>query len=586
MWCESVLSQNNEDRRENHSASIVIFSSSFRGLVVDALPYDYSATRECLENPHKPQYSGGIVVNPELDDGLKGWTVFGDAKIEHRASKGGNTYLVARHRHESHDSFSQKFQLEKGMFYTFSAWLQVSLGNAKVAAMFKTPSGFEHAGWVVAKSGCWSMLKGGLVVNASGPSHLYFESNNTLVEIWADSISLQPFTEKQWRSHQHQSIDKNRKSSVKLIAMDDKGNPLANAKFSIKQQRPNFPFGCAMNKNILTNTGYQNWFRSRFRVTTFENEMKWYSTEFSRGREDYSVPDAMLRFASTNNIRVRGHNVFWDDPRFQPQWVKSLSSNDLLFAVNKRVNSIVPRYAGKVIAWDVENENLHFRFFESKLGPNASAMFFNDVHRLDPGAMLFLNDYNTIEQSGDVASSPASYLQKFLQIRSGGYRGPMAIGLESHFSTPNIPYMRAAIDKLGATGLPIWLTEVDIQGPNQATFLDQVLREGYSHPRVNGIIIWAAWSPQGCYRMCLTDNNFRNLPTGDVVDRLIKEWSHSRLSAGTTDSNGHFKTHLSHGHYEVTITHPNMVNSSVTRNFKIAPIKKSQQKLLHVKVSA
>ncbi|KAF5951840.1 hypothetical protein HYC85_009784 [Camellia sinensis] len=276
-------------------------------------------------------------------------------------------------------------------------------------------------------------------------------------------------------------------------------------------------------------------------------------------------PDAMLRFASTNNIRVRGHNVFWDDPRFQPQWVKSLSSNDLLFAVNKRVNSIVPRYAGKVIAWDVENENLHFQFFESKLGPNASAMFFNDVHRLDPGAMLFLNDYNTIEQSGDVASSPASYLQKILQIRSGGYRGPMAIGLESHFSTPNIPYMRAAIDKLGATGLPIWLTEVDIQGPNQATFLDQVLREGYSHPRTT---ISEISQP------------------GDVVDRLIKEWSHSGLSAGTTDSNGHFKTHLSHGDYEVTITHPNMVNSSVTRNFKIAPIKKSQQKSLHVKVSA
>ncbi|KAF5951839.1 hypothetical protein HYC85_009783 [Camellia sinensis] len=154
---------------------LLLFSPLLSGLVVDALPYDYSATLECLENPHKPQYSGGIVVNPELDDGLKGWTVFGDAKIEHRASKGGNTFVVARHRHESHDSFSQKFQLEKGMFYTFSAWLQVSLGNAKVAAMFKTPSGFEHAGWVVAKSGCWSMLKGGLVVNASGPSHLYFE---------------------------------------------------------------------------------------------------------------------------------------------------------------------------------------------------------------------------------------------------------------------------------------------------------------------------------------------------------------------------------------------------------------------------
>ncbi|KAF5951838.1 hypothetical protein HYC85_009782 [Camellia sinensis] len=450
----------------------------------------------------------------------------------------------------------------------------------------------------------------------------------------------------------------NRKSSVKLIALDDKGNPLANATFSIKQQRPNFPFGCVMKKNILTNTGYQNWFRSRFTVTTFGNAMKWYSTEPYRGREDYSVPDAMLQFASSYEAQVLqkwcrtrtgylpGAGTRTGTAARVPDTANSVSvrlgelvrlgytvgtpgyGRTQLFRTRKRRNREEMREErstwfealtapttydrprqpsiscsehgreetekrgekrgepGKVIAWDVVNENLHFHFFESKLGPNASAIFFNDVHRLDPGAMLFLNDYNTIEQSGDVASSPARYLQKFLQIRSGGYRGPIAIGLESHFSTPNIPYMRAAIDKLGATGLPIWLTEVDIQGPNQATFLDQVLSEGYSHPSINGIIVWAAWSPEGCYHMCLTDNNFRNLPTGDAVDRLISEWSHSGLSAGTTDSNGHFKTRLFHGDYEVTITHPNMVNSSVTRKFKVAPIKKSQQKSLHVKVSA
>lgn len=59
--------------------------------------------------------------------------------------------------------------------YFDAAWLQVSDENAQVAAIFKTQSGFEHAGWVDAKSGCWSMLKGGLTVNASGPADLYFE---------------------------------------------------------------------------------------------------------------------------------------------------------------------------------------------------------------------------------------------------------------------------------------------------------------------------------------------------------------------------------------------------------------------------
>lgn len=56
------------------------------------------------------------------------------------------------------------------------AWLQVSNGSADIAAVLETANGsFINAGWVSAQSGCWSMLKGGFVVDASGPAHLYFE---------------------------------------------------------------------------------------------------------------------------------------------------------------------------------------------------------------------------------------------------------------------------------------------------------------------------------------------------------------------------------------------------------------------------
>lgn len=75
---------------------------------------------QCLARPLKPQYEGGIVGNPELDHGIKGWTTFGDAQIEQRVSKEGNNFIVAHHRNQPHDSFSQKFYLETGKFYTFS----------------------------------------------------------------------------------------------------------------------------------------------------------------------------------------------------------------------------------------------------------------------------------------------------------------------------------------------------------------------------------------------------------------------------------------------------------------------------------
>jgi GH35 family endo-1,4-beta-xylanase len=94
---------------------------------------------------------------------------------------------------------------------------------------------------------------------------------------------------------------------------------------SIKQMKSDFPFGCGMNYNILKYTDYQNWFASRFKFTTFTNEMKWYSTEKIQGQENYTVSDAMLKFAKQHGISVRGHNIFWDNPKYQPDWVKPLS---------------------------------------------------------------------------------------------------------------------------------------------------------------------------------------------------------------------------------------------------------------------
>ncbi|KAJ7967579.1 endo-1,4-beta-xylanase-like [Quillaja saponaria] len=553
----------------------------------NALHYDYTASIECLANPQKPQYSGGIIINPDLNDGLKGWTGFGGAKIKHRES-GSNKYIVAHSRDQPHHSVSQKLYLQKNKLYTFSAWIQVSEGKVPVTAVFKTTNGYTYAGAVVAESNCWSMLKGGLTVYTSGPAELYFESNDKLIEISVDSVSLQPFTQKQWSSHQHQSIEKTRKQKVVIQAVDKQGNPLANAKVSIEQQNSGFPFGCAINKNILNNKAYQNWFTSRFTVTSFEDEMKWYSTESTQGKEDYSVPDAMVQFAKQHSIAVRGHNVLWDDPQYQPGWVSSLSPSQLDSAVEKRLNSIMSRYKGQVIAWDVVNENLHFSFLESKIGQNASARFYKEAHKIDGSATLFMNEYNTIEDSRDGASTPAKYLQKLKEIQSypGNTGWTIAIGLESHFTTPNLPYIRSSIDTLAATGSPIWLTELDVTSqPNQAQYLEQILREAHSHPKIQGIVIWAAWKPQGCYRMCLTDNNFKNLPTGDVVDKLLHEWGLKTLVSGTTDVNGHFEASLFHGDYEVKITHPTLVNPTSAQRFEVPPTNESKKTRLLLQVS-
>ncbi|CAN6826682.1 unnamed protein product [Brassica oleracea] len=554
---------------------LALWSFSLSRCNTTFVPYDYSATVEasnCLDKPLKPQYNGGIIVNPDLRDGPQAWLPFGNAKIEFK-DIGHDKFVVARERKQPHDSVSQKVHLEKGRLYTFSAWLQVNNGKAPVSAVFKTNGEYKHAGSVIAESKCWSMLKGGLTVDESGPGELYFESNDTRVEIWVDSVSLQPFTQEEWNSHQDHSIHKERKRTVRIRVVNSKGEPVQKASLSIEQRKLGFPFGCEVEKNILESHAYQNWFTKRFTVTTFANEMKWYSTEVVRGKEDYSIADKMLRFFKKHGVAVRGHNIVWNDPKYQTKWLNALSSREFYNAVKRRVSSVASRYKGQLEGWDVVNENLHFSYFEKKMSPKASYNIFKMAQAFDPTSTKFINEYNTLEEPRDSDSSPAKYLKKLRELKSIVVRGniSLGIGLESHFKTPNIPFMRSALDILGATGLPIWLTEVDVEAPKnvQAKYFEQVLREGHAHPRVKGIVTWAGYSPTGCYRMCLTDGNFKNLPTGDVVDKLLHEWGgFRRQTKGFTDADGFFEASLFNGDYHLKIDHP-LTNLKASHSFKL-----------------
>lgn len=81
-------------------------------------------------------------MNPELDYGIEGWTSFGGAKIENRASDHGNKFIVALNRNGTHDSLSQNFNMEEGRFYIISGTYYKELkdglvGEKKEFSQFK-----------------------------------------------------------------------------------------------------------------------------------------------------------------------------------------------------------------------------------------------------------------------------------------------------------------------------------------------------------------------------------------------------------------------------------------------------------------
>ncbi|CAN7033867.1 hypothetical protein IGI04_031834 [Brassica rapa subsp. trilocularis] len=530
-------------------AAFILVSSSNDGPF-----YDSTAYTECRAEPEKPLYNGGM---------LKGEEASGSGRDTLRSV--GASYTPAYILHN----------LTQNTIYCFSIWVKIEAGSAstaRVRAKLRSDNAtLNCVGSVSAKQGCWSFLKGGFLLDSpSQLSILFFETTNDdgKTQLEVASASLQPFTQDQWKNNQDYFINTARKRAVTIHVAGESGESVEGAAVNVEQISKDFPIGSAISKTILGNIPYQEWFVKRFDATVFENELKWYATEPHQGKLNYTFADQMMSFVRANRIIARGHNIFWEDPKYTPDWVRNLTGEDLRSAVNQRITSLMTRYRGEFVHWDVSNEMLHFDFYESRLGKNASYELFAAARELDSLATLFLNDFNVVETCSDERSTVDEYIARVRELEryDGGGMRMDGVGLEGHFTRPNVALMRANLDKLATLELPVWLTEIDISSTldhrTQAIYLEQVLREGFSHPSVNGIILWTALHPNGCYQMCLTDDKFINLPAGDVVDKKLLEWTTGEVKA-KTDDHGTFSFLGFLGEYRVSIIYEGKtVNSS------------------------
>ncbi|KAK9050278.1 hypothetical protein SSX86_030249 [Deinandra increscens subsp. villosa] len=350
-----------------------------------------------------------------------------------------------------------------------------------------------------------------------------------------------------------------------------------------------------MTHRILNNLAYKKWFASKFTAADFHNELKWYYTEPQPGQENYTDPDAMLKFADENGIVVRGHTVLWDDVKYQQKWVKKLSPQKLLQAANRRVDSVVKRYKGRLIGWDVMNENLHHNFFEKRLGRNASARFYNRVHKIDPNVTLYMNEFNTTENVNDKWAAPEKYLRRLKEIQAypGNSGMKMGIGLECHYGAEpfDLNYIRKSLTLLGQTGLPIWLTELDVKmdptlenkSELQAIYLEEILRESFCHASVKAIVIWTGASIDGCDVMCMTNEKLENTQVGDVIDGLMEEWRTGEIVV-VSDGNGRSQVSVFNGRYEVTAVEPVTNVSSRVITLKVDKVSLPADKKVHLQI--
>ncbi|WP_329327191.1 endo-1,4-beta-xylanase [Streptomyces luteogriseus] len=268
--------------------------------------------------------------------------------------------------------------------------------------------------------------------------------------------------------------------------------------------------GTAVTGSKLTGT-YGEIAGREFNSLTPGNAMKWGSVEPSRGSYDWAEADRIVDFAEAHGQQVRGHTLLWHQQN--PDWLTSGSwTRDQLGAiVQDHIATEVGRYKGRIAAWDVVNEPFNedgtYRptLFHTTLGQDYIAQALTGARAADPGAKLYINDYNV---EGVNAKSTALYnLVKSLKERGIPIDG---VGLQAHLIVGQVPStLQQNIQRFADLGVDVAITELDIRTQlpmtqakltQQAADYKAVMNACVAVARCTGVTVWGftdsdSWIP-------------------------------------------------------------------------------------------
>lgn len=366
----------------------------------------------------------------------------------------------------------------------------------------------------------------------------------------------------EWRATVNAQINRLRQNDFTIHVRDAQGRPRAHTAVPVQQTRSAFPFGTCLAGNPAssepTEQRYRQYILDRFNTVVCENAMKWYAINPTAGAPDFTDADRLLQFADAHQLAMRGHCLFWSKQKFVQRWVQDLAPAELRRAVDEHLAAVVTRYRGRLIAWDVYNEMLDARYYESRLDDSVAVHFFRRAHELDPQVPLFVNEYSILDND----ERTTQYIALIRRLQAAGVvlggigvqehaaerlTGRQALPDPDHPERANMgPFdpagMLRRLDRLAELGLPIHLTEISfctLDQQQRADALEIFFRTAYSHPHVTAILLWGFWEQRHFLkdRAALVDANWQNTPAGDRLDQLLlRDWR--TTLTGTTDATG------------------------------------------------
>ncbi|KAK6179071.1 hypothetical protein SNE40_011513 [Patella caerulea] len=504
------------------------------------------------------------------------WHCSGNCKIAATKSDkvSGSQSVKITGRTQFWEGPSQQVPMERNTRYHLVFFVkQLNRVAGKVLQLFKVNAGFhingantmypdlvndgnvhQGRGWVKLEAYIQtpdvSFVKSTIVIQGGDAGIEYLVDNGRIEKVNEDNM---------WKAEANKRIDQIRKNNINFRVTVPFNTDPHDYSIQIKLNKHAFPFGSMINTDHVLEDKYarhRSLYYYMFNWATLANYYwKWSSGPWDH--PEYTTNQAAINELKKRGVPVRGHNIFWGNGKYLPEEVMKLSTTELKHAVDERIRYVVGATKGYVEHWDVNNEMLHNHYFEEKTGdPYYSHHMFSYLHQLDPKVKLFLNDFSVIA-NGQYASAYVSQASEYRKANVGVY----GIGVQCHFPEnhpPDPTLIKKRLDQLSTSGYPVWVTELDVVVADENTraqWYDNALRVLFSHPTVEGIILWDFYGPEhwrGKNAGLVSDQDYRVNPAGKhYIDLIYKEWSTHVIH---DLKNGKiFSVRGFHGDYEVMV---------------------------------
>ena len=405
--------------------------------------------------------------------------------------------------------------------YSVSFWARGTSATVQMGFL-DVPADYAYLGGINATlSSGWKKYSGELVTTTQTGKvvavGLYVAGSTGTFQFDDFEVIEEPPVDQSWYQDHPRRIDSLRKKTFSLVVTDSTGTPLPGASVRMDLARHSWPFGTALALQATDKPGLsERWYRQTagelFNEGVFENDFKWPTYEKVAGQPDTVRINRYLKWADSLGMPLRGHALVWGIQQFgfETFWAtdtSKVSCTELSTNIKARIVRDMTKYKGRMKEYDVWNEPIHEQAFfakckdDPKYAPDGFGLMdsaFVWARATDPTAKLYVNEYNNI----DGGENEAYYdLLKGMLDRKVPFDG---IGVQCHFGGKEIDpgLVRLRIDRLASLGLPLKVTEFDnerVDGTpaftpeQQAEQLAIFLRLAYSHPAIEGVLLWGFW---------------------------------------------------------------------------------------------